>query len=765
MSKNWAIVIGINTYNPNNFSSLKYAKQDAESVRDFFLREAKFDEVCFFSNESADFLWKGNKIPTQPTYGNLISFLHDRFETKPFLSAGDNCWFFFAGHGEQHANQDYLMPQDANPRSIQRTAIPVNYVRERLSRSDADNVILILDACRTDGSRGAAGIGSETQQGAIVISSCSPTQKAWEIDELEHGAFTYALLEGLRMRGELNCATVERLDLHLRRRVPELCQKYDKYPEQNPRTAVDPADKLYSILVPQHATETDINTLKKKAHRSMNYDLDVAEQLWIRVNAATQGGDMEAIEAFQKIGQMKAAHSVSPSVLSLNSSNSGSRTSLPAEVQKSVKSVRSPIATSSPVPSSKIQQTIPNFNLEETANSSAIPIPALQKGTKVSASATGVEVAKSALKQKKLSQKALAQNCSLTQLTISRFLKQELIDCETFEIICKALDLPPEAILLELTYGMRKSCLYNLAARTSISNNKQTKSSKNFPSPANIHTFEFEVISVNLKGQEIERRHQIAEYRIEKLGDIVLEIVLIPGGTFLMGSPESESGGMNNEKPQHSVTIQPFLIGKYPITQAQWKAVAAFDKVNRDIELEPSHFKGADRPVEQVSWYDAVEFCDRLSRKIGREYRLPTEAEWEYACRAGTTTPFHFGETITPDVANYDCNYSYKSGSKAKGSYRKQTSPVKTFAFANAFGLFDMHGNVWEWCLDYWHESYHEAPTKGSAWLTDSNSNSRVLRGGSWLNDPRDCRSAHREYGDSDTRFNRFGFRIVCPIV
>jgi formylglycine-generating enzyme required for sulfatase activity/uncharacterized caspase-like protein/predicted XRE-type DNA-binding protein len=757
MSKNWAIVIGINNYNPNNLTPLKYAKQDAESMRDFFLREAKFDEVCFFSNDSADFRWKGYKIPTQPTYGNLISFLHDRFETKPFLSAGDNCWFFFAGHGEQHANQDYLMPQDANPRSIERTAIPVNYVRERLSRSGADNVILILDACRTDGSRGAAGIGSESQQGAIVISSCSPTQTAWEIDELQHGAFTYALLEGLRMRGELNCATVERLDLHLRRRVPELCQKYGKYPEQNPRTAVDPADKLYSILVPQHATETDITTLKMNAYRSlMNRDLDVAEQLWIRVNAAAQGRDMEALEAFQKIGQMKAAHSVSPSVLSPNSSNSGSRTSLPAEVQQSVKSARSPVATSSPVPSSKIQQTIPNFSVEENSTASVIPVIASNKLRKVRASATGVEVVKSALKQKRLSQKALAQNCGLTLSTISRFLKQELIDCEIFEIICKAIELTPEVII------------DNLAAVPSIYTNKKIKYSENSPSPANIHTFEFEVISVNLKGQTIEHRHQIAEHRIEKLGNgIVLETVLIPGATFLMGSSETESGGMNNEKPQHSVTIKPFLIGKYPITQAQWKAVAAFHKVNRDIELEPSHFKfkGADKPVEQVSWYDAVEFCDRLSQKTGREYRLPTEAEWEYACRAGTTTPFHFGETITPDVANYDCNYSYKSGPKAKGSYRKQTNPVKSFTFANAFGLFDMHGNVWEWCLDYWHESYYEAPTNGSAWLTDSNNNSRVLRGGSWLNAPTDCRSAHRYNWDSDDRVKRFGFRIVCPIV
>ncbi|MCC3531456.1 MAG: SUMF1/EgtB/PvdO family nonheme iron enzyme [Microcoleus sp. PH2017_22_RUC_O_B] len=758
MSKNWAIVIGINNYNPNKFTSLKYAKQDAESVQDFFRREANFDEVCFFSDDSADFQWKGNKIPTQPTYGNLISFLHDRFETKPFLSAGDNCWFFFAGHGEQHANQDYLMPQDANPRSLQRTAIPVNYVRERLSRSGADNVILILDACRTQVSRGAAGIGGEAQQGAIVISSCSPTQKSWEIDQLQHGAFTYALLEGLRMRGELNCATVERLDLHLRHRVPELCKKYGKYPEQHPRTAVDPADKRYFILMPDRGTQRgmqdDINILKMNAYRSLaNSDLDAAEQLWIRVNAAAKGLDIEALEAFQKIGQMKAAHSVSPSVRSRNSSNSGSRTSLPAEVQQSVKSARSSVTLSSPVPSSKIQQTIPNFNLEETANSSAIPVIASNKFRGVRASATGVEVARMALKQKRLSQKGLAQNCWLTQLTISRFLKQELIDRETLKIICQALDLTPEAIV------------DNLAAVPSISNNQQITSSENSYTPANIHTFEFEVISVNFKGQTIERHPQIAEHRIDKLGDIVLEIVLIPGGTFLMGSSETESGGMNNEKPQHSVTIQPFLIGKYPITQAQWKAVAAFPKVNRDIELEPSHFKGADRPVEQVSWYDAVEFCDRLSQKTGSKYRLPTEAEWEYACRAGTTTPFHFGETITPDVANYDCNYSYKSGPKAKGSYRKQTNPVKTFSFANAFGLFDMHGNVWEWCLDYWHENYHEAPTDGSAWLTDNNNNSRVLRGGSWLNAPTECRSAYRYNWNSDDRVRRFGFRIVCLLV
>ncbi|NEO21280.1 MAG: formylglycine-generating enzyme family protein, partial [Moorea sp. SIO4A5] len=126
-------------------------------------------------------------------------------------------------------------------------------------------------------------------------------------------------------------------------------------------------------------------------------------------------------------------------------------------------------------------------------------------------------------------------------------------------------------------------------------------------------------------------------------------MVAIPEGSFIMGSPETEEGHTNDESPQHRVTVTSFFMGKYPVTQAQWQAVAALPQVNRELEPDPSHFKGKNRPVEQVSWYDAVEFCERLSQYTKRPYRLPSEAEWEYACRAGTTTPFHFGETITTD--------------------------------------------------------------------------------------------------------------------
>ncbi|ARV59040.1 hypothetical protein BZZ01_10685 [Nostocales cyanobacterium HT-58-2] len=270
----------------------------------------------------------------------------------------------------------------------------------------------------------------------------------------------------------------------------------------------------------------------------------------------------------------------------------------------------------------------------------------------------------------------------------------------------------------------------------------------------------------------INRSGRTAQYFLEDLGDgVELEMVLIPGGTFLMGSPEYELEHHESESPQHLVTIKPFCMGKYPVTQAQWKAVASLPQVNSELNAEPSEFKGANRPVEQVSWHDAVEFCARLSSHTKRPYRLPSEAEWEYACRAGTITPFHFGETITTDLANYrgTDNEQYKwSGSYGqgpKGIYREETTPVGSFGVANAFGLYDMHGNVWEWCADHWHSNYEGAPTEGSAWLDDNSNYYRILRGGSWHLNPGDCRSAFRFNNDAGGRVFNSGFRVVCAAV
>jgi formylglycine-generating enzyme required for sulfatase activity len=213
-----------------------------------------------------------------------------------------------------------------------------------------------------------------------------------------------------------------------------------------------------------------------------------------------------------------------------------------------------------------------------------------------------------------------------------------------------------------------------------------------------------------------------------------------------------------------------FFMGKYPVTQAQWRAVAAYEPVNKSLELkpDPSKFKGDNRPVEQVTWEDAQEFCQRLSAKTSRLYRLPSEAEWEYACRAGTTTPFHFGETISDELANYCAEDREIDGKLRKGTYgrgilgqyRQETTEVGKFP-ANPFGLYDMHGNVWEWCEDDWHSDYEGAPTNGSAWTElDRLDTSKLVRGGSWFNGSIYCRSASRS-GNIDI-YNVVGFRVVC---
>ncbi|WP_293056691.1 bifunctional serine/threonine-protein kinase/formylglycine-generating enzyme family protein [Okeania sp. SIO2B3] len=262
--------------------------------------------------------------------------------------------------------------------------------------------------------------------------------------------------------------------------------------------------------------------------------------------------------------------------------------------------------------------------------------------------------------------------------------------------------------------------------------------------------FTFEVVAVNNFGKIINRTPGNARQKIEDLGNgIKLEMVYIPGGSFLMGSPEKEVERLNSESPQHQVTLQPFYMSKYPITQNQYQAI---------MGENPSNFKGGNRPVEKATWHNATEFCQRLSEKTGKIYRLPSESQWEYACRAGTTTPFYFGETITSELVNYNGNYIY--GKAPKDKYRGETTNVGSFP-PNSFGLYDMHGNVWEWCLDIWHINYDGAPNDGSAWETAGNSNIKVLRGGSWSNSSWNCRSARRYDNYSNNLIYCKGFRIV----
>jgi formylglycine-generating enzyme required for sulfatase activity len=221
------------------------------------------------------------------------------------------------------------------------------------------------------------------------------------------------------------------------------------------------------------------------------------------------------------------------------------------------------------------------------------------------------------------------------------------------------------------------------------------------------------------------------------------------------------------------VRVPDFWLGQFPVTQAQWREVALLQPVKRYLNLEPSYFRSDLLPVERVSWYEAMEFCARLRRLTGKYYRLPTEAEWEFACRAlippipiekgGGYSPFAFGETISTDQVNYNGNYSY--GDAPKGEYRKTTTPMGTFE-PNAYGLQDMHGNVWEWCADTWHGSYEGKPDEckdsGSIIWSSSDMSWCVVRGGSWNYNPRYCRSAYRFDYFPDYRYFNIGFRVLC---
>ncbi|MDT4965279.1 MAG: hypothetical protein QOJ64_16 [Acidobacteriota bacterium] len=234
----------------------------------------------------------------------------------------------------------------------------------------------------------------------------------------------------------------------------------------------------------------------------------------------------------------------------------------------------------------------------------------------------------------------------------------------------------------------------------------------------------------------------------ENFNGASMELVLVPAGTFMMGSPDDQ--GYVTERPQHQVSVPAFYVSRYEVTQKQYQAL---------MGINTSEFQGEDLPVENVSWKFAEDFCDRLSQVTGRKHRLPTEAEWEYACRAGTTTAYAFGNSLSASQANFDAGST--GGTAQPGVYRQRTTPVGSFK-PNGFGLYDMHGNVWEWCLDIYHDSYNGAPVNGAAW-TDG-SGFRVVRGGSWISRADALRSTVRERGEEEFESASIGFRVVTVV-
>ena len=253
------------------------------------------------------------------------------------------------------------------------------------------------------------------------------------------------------------------------------------------------------------------------------------------------------------------------------------------------------------------------------------------------------------------------------------------------------------------------------------------------------------------------------------------EMVVVPSGSFDMGSPPGEEGRYDDEGPVHRVTTSaPFAVGVYEVTRGEWSRFVARTgytpggscRTYESGEWEnrtgrgwrnPGFSQSEGHPVVCVNWEDARAYVDWLSAETGSEYRLLSESEWEYVARGGTTGPFHYGSTITPEQANYDGRDTY--GGVGKGRYRKRTVPVGSFR-SNSVGLHEVHGNVWEWVEDCWHDSYEGAPSDGSAWASGGDCGKRVLRGGSWLIGPSFLRSAYRLRLSPGFRLSYVGFRV-----
>jgi formylglycine-generating enzyme required for sulfatase activity len=237
------------------------------------------------------------------------------------------------------------------------------------------------------------------------------------------------------------------------------------------------------------------------------------------------------------------------------------------------------------------------------------------------------------------------------------------------------------------------------------------------------------------------------------------DMVVVPAGRFMMGSPDDEPKRHSSESPQHEMTFaSPFAVGRRTVTRGQFTAfVNATSHMTVGSWRNPGFQQDDNHPVVYISWDDAKAYAVWLAAITGKPYRLPTEAEWEYAARAGATTPFWWGSSITPARANYNGKYVYAGGG-SKGEYRKGTVPAASFD-PNPWGLYNVHGNVWEWCEDTWHDTYKGAPTNGSAWLDEEGQNGRVVRGDAWILSPGGLRAAVRS--GITTEYSDIGFRVA----
>ena len=643
---------------------------------------------------------------------------------KLFKNAGkeDLLLFFFSGHGITNDDDHlYLATRNTAKDNFEATAVDANFIQTQSKSCYSKRQVLILDACYSGAFANgwhtkSIGVDIKKQLGAegrVVLTSSGATQTSFAQEGATLSLYTQYLVEGIETGAADtdNDGNIHVQELHTYAKAKVQAVKPNMTPDiildkegYNILLAYAPKnpEAEYRKLVEQYAPNGELNELAflvlKPKRKILGITDTKAEEI-----------ETEFLEPFRRrLANLQSYKQAFAKAVEQKYPLDEHTLKILKDYQQDVLGLR-----------------------DEDVESMELEITSVKKA----------EYQKQLQIQKQQEEEALQlqqQAKALSQLRLQQ--EAERLHRQREAEVAEQLRLQQEAERLQ--------------------RQREAEAEKN-KSAYQLKTFQFETAQINKNGTGIKRITKSAEYFTQDLGNSVfLEMVHIPGGTFLMGSPESDESPISSESPQHQVTVPSFFMGKYPVTQKQWRLVAALPKVKIDLESDPSRFKGDNLPVECVWWDHTQEFCARLSRKTNQTYRLPSEAEWEYACRGGTTTPFYFGETISTELANYDGNYTYGGG--AKGEYRGKTTEVGKFP-ANPCGLYDMCGNVWEWCEDEWHGNYINAPTDGSAWSNGSN-NYMSLRGGSWLYIPQYCRSACRGGNSRDGHVNNIGFRVVCVV-
>ncbi len=762
----YALLVGISEYGAG-LEALPAAKNDAEALHRVLL-DPKIGE---FAEENV-------KLLINPSKDKLDEAIYELFSDR---HKDDLVLFYFSGHGITDQNGVFyfsscITRKDSNGRLVPPTAVIATDVHRYMQNSQSKRQVVILDCCfgsafvrgMTAKDTGTVNVLQQLGgKGRAILTASNSVQYAFEQKGSDFSIYSRYLIEGLATgiadRDGDGYISVDELHDYVRERVKETTDAMT--PE------IHPIEEGYKILLAKSAIHDPKLIYRKEVERRAKANQGGIEGVTRRLLDAERnkqglsiaeatGIEAEVLQPYreyeQKLQEYEAA--------------------LVEEADRQF-----PL---SPVKQREIAELAQYLGIREEEIASIHQCVLAPRQAEYDRQLNQQRQQQLAQQQQRLEQQRREQEQQeqrrreaeeLLQQELGQSRQQKQPQQGAVEVLCQILERERqslEAKVQETVEQQQRSPtttpagIQTFAFQTAVL--KPTKETK----PVFLGFGQKEVITY-----AIERKQRRASFFVEDLGDgVSLEMVAISGGSFKMGSPESEEGRLLTESPQHPVTVKPFFMGKVAVTQAQWRAIASLPKINLDLNPDPAYFKGRNRPVEQVSWLEAVEFCDRLSRETNRKYRLPSEAEWEYACRAGTTTPFHFGETITTDLANYrgtDWIYEGETypgnyGSGPKGQYREETMPVGSFAIANAFGLCDMHGNIWEWCADHWHENYQGAPTDGSVWLDGNNSPDekaiRLLRGGCWVLNPGNCRSSCRNWGDTDDRGHGVGFRLALSL-